>query len=294
METSFPRYLLAKQTVDDRALNRPVYQALAAHLPTAPVRITEIGAGIGTMPARLLRWGLLEQAEYVAVDESAENIAFALDWLPGWCGGNGLQTQRITPTRLRISDSRRDVLVDFVCADVFDFIRSGPQAADLLVAHAVLDLLPLPQRLPEILSLLRPGGLAWLTLNFDGLTTLEPVLDPALDAKIERLFHLSMDERPSGGDSRTGRRLFGFLQAAGVEILAAGTSDWVVHPQGERYPADEAYFLNFILLFFEQSLGGHPDLDPVEFSRWLAQRRRQVERGELVYIAHQMDFLVRK
>jgi hypothetical protein len=35
-------------------------------------------------------------------------------------------------------------------------------------------------------------------------------------------------------------------------------------------------------------------LDSRAFGAWLKERRRQVEAGELVYIAHQMDFLVRR
>jgi len=189
------------------------------------------------------------------------------------------------------------VIVHFVQADVFDFIRSQPPGADLLIAHAFLDLLPLPESLSKLFSLVKPGGLAWLTINFDGMTTFEPVVDPTLDDKIEMLFHKTMDERSTNGvwsgDSQTGRHLFGYLQANGVELLASGASDWVVHPVNERYPADEAYFLNFILYFFETSLTGRPDLDQADFARWLAERRAQVERGELVYIAHQLDFLVR-
>jgi hypothetical protein len=47
------------------------------------------------------------------------------------------------------------------------------------------------------------------------------------------------------------------------------------------------------LHFFETSLTGQPELDQARFAGWLAQRRRKVEKAELVYIAHQMDFLVR-
>jgi hypothetical protein len=34
-------------------------------------------------------------------------------------------------------------------------------------------------------------------------------------------------------------------------------------------------------------------LDADTFEHWLAKRREQIECGELVYIAHQMDFLVK-
>ena len=181
--------------------------------------------------------------------------------------------------------------VKLVQADVFDFIKQNPEPADLLIAHAFLDLLPMPESLPKLFSLTK--NLAWLTVNFDGVTSLEPVINPELDAQIERLYHETMDTRPSGGDSLSGRHLFGHLKQVGAQIEAAGSSDWVVYPVDGQYPADEAYFLQFILHFFEESLENHPELDKAAFANWLQKRREQVARGELVYIAHQMDFLVR-
>ena len=43
----------------------------------------EVGAGIGTMLARLLRWQILPApVDYTLVDEMPENGRFALNWLP--------------------------------------------------------------------------------------------------------------------------------------------------------------------------------------------------------------------
>jgi hypothetical protein len=291
MEYSFSRYLLSKQSVDDRALNKDVLSALQANLPREPLTITEVGGGIGTMLARLLRWNMIAKANYTLVDEMEENIRFAHALLPKWAKENGLQTEEIGTNEFRIFNAHHDVRVIMVQADVFDFIGQTPEPADMLIAHAFLDLLPMPESLPKLFSLTQK--LAWLTINFDGVTSLEPVIDPELDAKIERLYHESMDTRPSGGDSQSGRHLFGHLKQAGAEIVSAGASDWVVYPVDGQYPADETYFLQFILHFFEASLGGHPELDAAVFADWLAKRRGQVDRGELVYIAHQMDFLVR-
>jgi hypothetical protein len=165
---------------------------------------------------------------------------------------------------------------------------------DLLVAHAFLDLVDLPRALPALLSLLQPRGLFYFTINFDGATLLEPQIDPAFDELVIRLYHRSMDERrvnglPSG-DSRTGRRLFALLPQAGAEILEAGASDWVVFPRQGVYPEDEAYFLHFIVHTLHQALHKNPELDPLRFAAWVAERHAQIERAELVYIAHQMDF----
>ena len=217
--------------------------------------------------------------------------ASSIAWLPEWAGENGLDVKATGLNELWIFDAHHDLHVKLVQADVFDFIGGQPEPGDLLIAHALLDLLPMPESLPKLFPLSK--NLAWLTVNFDGVTSLEPVIDPELDTRIERLYHETMDTRPSGGDSLSGRHLFGHLQQVGAKIEAAGASDWVVYPVDGQYPADEAYFLQFILHFFEESLGNHPDLDSGAFADWLVKRRRQIKQGELVYIAHQMDFLVK-
>jgi len=290
MEYSFPHYLLSKQSVDDRALNKDALSALKASLPNRPLTITEVGGGIGTMLARLLRWEIVTQVTYMLVDGMGENIEFAAKWLPEWAGGHGLKVEG-DKNEFRIFDERRDVRVNLIKADVFEFIAQNHAPADLLIAHAFLDLLPMPESLPKLFTLTK--DMAWLTINFDGVTSFEPVIDRELDAKIERLYHETMDTRPSGGDSLSGRHLFGYLQQVGAEIEAAGSSDWVVYPADGQYPSDEAYFLQFILHFFEESLSENPNLDAAAFENWLSMRRKQIEQAELVYLAHQIDFLVK-
>ena len=287
MEYSFPRYLLAKQTVDDRALNRSVLEVLKGRLAGRRIRAIEIGAGMGNMLTRLLSWNVISQADYIHEDSMAENISFASRWIPEWADGAGMQTQWTGQSELRLVDAQRDIRLTLQQQDVFDFIRSKPVPADLLIAHAFLDLLRLPQSLPEVLSL--TNHLAWFTINFDGLTAFEPTIDPALDDLIVRLYHRTMDDRPSGGDSRSGRHLLEYLPHFGARVLEAGSSDWIVYPQHGSYPADEAYFLQVILHFFEQALADNPELDSAAFASWLSTRRSQVTRGELIYLAHQLD-----
>lgn len=292
MDYTFPHYLLSKQTVDDRALNKEVVNALRLHLPPEPVTVIEVGAGIGTMLRRMVDWGLICRGEYVLVDALEENRAYARKWIPHWAASAGLRVERTGADRLHLCDRNRDLHIRLECADVFEFIPKNHQPADLLIAHAFLDLLPMSPSLEPLLSLTK--NLAWLTINFDGISALQPVIDCELDEKIEQLYHATMDRRPGGGDSRMGRNLFGHLRALEAEILAAGASDWVVYSNNGSYPADEKYFLQFILSFFESALRDSSELEPPVLNQWLAERREQIERGELVYIAHQMDFLVRR
>ena len=273
----FPRYLAAKKTVDDRALNAHVWQTLRQNLPARP-HILEVGAGIGTMVERLTEQQFISTATYTAIDNQSENIATAL--------------QRLAhlPNTIRLS---------LEAIDLFDFVgqKQGKQQWDVLIAHAFLDLMDIPATLPQLFSLLKPGGLFYFSINFDGMTVLEPAIDPALDAQIEQLYHQTMDGRITAGkrsgDSRSGRHLFGHLRQAGATILAAGGSDWVVFAGADDYPADEKYFLQFIVETMHRALAGHPELDQAQFARWITQRQAQIEVGELVYLAHQLDFLGR-
>jgi hypothetical protein len=140
-----------------------------------------------------------------------------------------------------------------------------------------------------------PDAFYWFSINFDGETTLLP--EHPSDAKLLGVYHRSMDERvrdgrPSG-DSKTGRHLFEHLARAGASVLSAGASDWVVHPTGLGYAADEAYFLYHIVHTIRTELGRHADISAAELEAWAELRRSQVERGELCLVAHQLDFFGR-
>jgi SAM-dependent methyltransferase len=293
------RYLAAKQSLDDRSLNRHVWDSLVKTVRgrPSPLRVLEVGCGIGTMLERLLNWGLLARAAYTGIDNQPEFIREAKERCRRYAAANHPVLTEETGGAMVFRVPGRDVQITFETADLCDFAdrEKGRPAWDLLCAHAVLDLIDLAAALPRLLSLLVPGGLFYFTLNFDGATIFEPPIDPDLDALIEALYHRTMDTRhyrgqPSGG-STTGRRLLHHLKASGARLLAAGSSDWVVFPGPAGYPGDEAFFLHFIIDTIAQALNGHPELDRRRFGNWLAARHRQIESEELIYIAHQLDVI---
>lgn len=304
MQTGYPfiRYLAAKKTVDDRALNAGVWARLGAELRLSTgshrMEVLEVGAGIGTMVERALERRLFpSNVRYTLLDDQPANLAEARRRLPDWANRHGWNADQ-SADGLELSTGIQTVKLIFVQADALAYAQQDLPPADLLMAHAFLDLVHLPTALPMLLSTLRPGGLFAFTLNFDGVTALEPPIDPALDSQIEALYHADMDTRmvkgqPSG-NSHTGRHLFRACQATGADILAAGSSDWVVFPSRGEYPNDEAYFLHAIIQFIDEALQGHPDLDGEAFARWVQQRHDQVNIGELVYVAHQLDLLGRR
>ena len=151
--------------------------------------------------------------------------------------------------------------------------------------------------MPLIGASLRPGGLSYLCINFDGGTIFDPIIDAELDARIEALYHRTMDERVadgmSSGDSRTGRKLFSGLRRISAQVLDAGPSDWVVYPSVDGYSGDDDIFLHAIIDTVQGALESSQELDAQSLVDWASVRHSQVESRELVYIAHQLDVLAR-
>jgi SAM-dependent methyltransferase len=290
MTLDFARYLAAKTTVDDRALNRQVLGELRRLMPARAPRVLEVGAGLGTMVARLMDWGAIDGGEYILLDADRQLLDCSRQWLRDWAASRGLRSD-LLPDGLRVGDLR----VRLVHAELGNYLEAGHGAlADVLIANAVLDLVDVPAVLPGLLRLLVPGGVYWFTINYDGESIFAP--GHPHDEQIMRAYHRDMDERVRygrpAGESQTGRRLFHYLRAAGAPALAAGSSDWVVcaGPDG-NYPGDEAHFLRNILNTIQNALTTRQDeVEPADLADWLAMRGRQLAAGELVYIAHQLDF----
>ncbi len=288
--SGYARYLAAKTTVDDRALNRQVLTELCRLMPAGTPRVLEVGAGLGTMVARLLDWGVAGTGEYVVLDADRQLLDCSRRWLHGWAASRGMRSD-LLPDGLQLGDLR----VRLVHAELGGYLQADHgELANVLIANAVLDLVDVPAVLPGLLRLLVPGGVYWFTINYDG----ESIFTPGHphDDQVMRAYHRDMDERVRYGrpaESRTGRGLFHHLRDAGAPALAAGSSDWVVYPAPDgTYPADEAYFLRSILHTIRDALRTRPDwVEPADLADWLAVRCQQLAAGELVYIAHQLDFV---
>ena len=297
------RYLAAKRSVDNRALNWQVWQRLVAALPRAtteqPLHILEVGAGIGSMVQRLLADNVFTHATYTAIDKAPALLTEAHRGLFQWADDRGFQADKDLQGKLHFRRLGQHITIETEAIDVAHFMarEHGRRAWDLLIGQAFLDLIDMPTTLPGLCSLVRPGGLLYFPTTFDGDTVFQPESDTEFDRAIEACYHRAIDERvldgkPSG-DSRAGRRLLAYLRTAAVEVLAAGGSDWVVFAGANGYPADEAYFLHDIIHTIDLVLTGHPHLDAERLGVWVAQRHAQIEQGALVYIAHQLDVLGR-
>lgn len=275
----FARYLAAKRALDDRSLNAHVTGALRRELDrlSHPIEVLEIGAGIGSTVERMAREEALRGARYTAIDVDPACVAEA--------------RRRLASTPLPFS-------LELTAVDLETFAEKhdGKRSWDLLTAHAFMDLVDLERTVPQLVRLVRSGGLLLFTLTFDGVTVFEPVFEPDLDARIESAYHRTMDERRiSGrrsGDSHSGRRLLTELRRCGASLLAAGASDWVVFAGSEGFDDDERYFLHTIVDTVATAVEGAIPADALQ--RWHEARRGQVDDDTLVFVAHQLDVLARR
>lgn len=347
-------YLSAKQTVDDRALNQRVLTYVDRHMQQAqgksdesnPVRILEVGAGIGAMCKRLFQRGTFSNrfVEYILVDIKFDVILRAKRNLEQLLGSDAEKfcrmTQNVVNNLMRASvnvsdsasihhqqaspttepDNVRDIStlwlndnfsVSFEVADALQYARLHAENFDMVIGCAVLDLWDMTASLPVLLSALRPNGIGmyYFAINFDGTTSLSPStsLGAEFDASIEHDFHQAMGhytEVLSDGSTlhamacHTGRRLLPALVSNGARIQCAGGSTWVVHPETDEtkassYSNDETFFLHCIVDFIQESVPTtHLNADTSwwsAFEQYICDRRAQIEKRELSYIAHNID-----
>lgn len=299
-DINFVQYLKAKKTVDNQSFNRHVWDTLNHQLETkkSPLRVLEVGAGIGTMIARAIERELFDsEVFYTAVDIQHENSVEAPRFLAAWADAQGIRTTNPTPSSIQLDNKKVIIHAEFHTADAFSFVANEvePASYDLLIAHAFIDLVHIPTALPILCSALTPGGLFYFPITFDGITAFEPTIDPELDAHIERLYHDDMEKRrwqgQLTGGSRAGRRLLNYILNSPYKLVAAGASDWVVIPGPDGYCDNESIFLHSIIDTVNTALTGHPELESKQFASWIKQRHQQVNDEKLIYIAHQLDVL---
>lgn len=258
-----PAYLIAKRPVDDQSLNRTVWSTLVRHVRggTAP-RVVDIGAGAGAALHRALDWGLWDASaaavpqSYLCIDtdRSCENdLNAAADRLE------------------RETGARTQVVID-------DAAQLPAAAADVVIAHAVMDLFAPDAGADLIVRHLAPGGIAYTPITYAMPTAWYPTPPElsALDSTVTAAYDRSMQR---DGHSGQALALLAHWPQHRLQCLAAGASDWVV------LPGDHRPFLAFLLQFVADSV----NVDRID--EWLAYRRSQLEAGALGLVAHNLDMV---
>jgi SAM-dependent methyltransferase len=301
---------------------------IAPENPERPLRVLEIGAGVGDLATKILDELESEAIDYTVLDVNADNLDRARERMGASLDMEATQSDGVVATPGR---SHR---IRFVKDDIASFANRDREEVDgriydVIVGQAIIDILPTHISLRIIRSLLAAGGLAYLPIHVDGLTEFEPTVNHDMDDCIMNLYHdtmqrvYSIDESwkldPSDADgsnsdppdgagagnetvsvqsdgARCGRDLLVYANGAGFEIVDAGSSDWLVRPDPTtgRYVGQEDYFLSCMLHFVEDALSDNGSIDDSQLEDWLARRRRQLEDSELMLLVHNLDVLLRQ
>lgn len=293
---TFQEYLTAKRTVDDRAINPRVLDEFATglgdrsgHRPDSPLRILEAGTGTGTMIARLAAWDSLpDRVEYTGLDSDPQSIGVAREHAPEWVADAGYDINH-TEDGFEASKDDEELGVTFEVGDVF----ARTTSVDAVIACAFCDLIELPAGLEKLLDLLEPGGLLYAPITYDGRTGFVPA--SPFDERIETLYHRHMaDIRDEPGGPHAGQRLLEAATATNATVEAVGGSDWIIRPIEGEYPAEERVVIETLLETIHGAVREVPDAPLGRIDAWDERRRSELASAELLYLAHNLDVLLRR
>jgi SAM-dependent methyltransferase len=287
---NYPDYLSAKKYIDDVSLNQDVWLAVSEWTKNRqhnmqPLRILEIGAGIGTMIERLLETGLLRECVYSAIELEPAFRDLAFERLASWSDSNNYSLKEITSEKRILTRNENRIEIEWLTGDILKMQDSLiNNSYDLLLGHAIVDLLPVPVCMPGLLACLTPGGAYYFSLNFAGQTIFLPA-HPS-DQIIADSYHQDMDKRFPGLDwrpSQTGLSLGAWLNAEGHTLIVDGPSDWYLPVEFLKKDINLLFIAN-ILDTIANALKGLPELN-----EWLETRRRQLDAGDLKLIVTNRD-----
>jgi hypothetical protein len=179
--------------------------------------------------------------------------------------------------------------------DAEDFLREQ-ERYKVITCCSFFDLVDVYSILPLVYERLSTDGCAYFVCNFGGETYFEPLISRELDERVVRLYHDSMRRRNLAlgipeGEYCPGRKLAPIWQKYGGQVISFGSSDWVIYPGHGEYRRGECHLLQSILSFVARNLKGHPEYEPEEIDFWMRERTRQLHNKELIFVAHNLDFL---
>jgi len=297
---SLESYLRAKVSVDARAFNQGEWDQLVHQIRQAPqkrIQGMELGGGIGTKAKKFIDQFEQKKGSYLIVEQNPSLMKMAKSNLVDWADEMESDVNDQPDASIAFRVKKGNWTISFLQLDIQSWmaIQNETEFLDVVIGHAILDLLDSRRLFKDIYPLLSKEAVLYFPINYDGLSIFEPVVQARLDEEIWRTYNQSMDQRvidgKISGDSQSGRHLFGNLENAGLKVISAGSSDWLVFPKDRQYIGEEGHFLNHIINTIENELSDHPLLDQRKFRDWIRLRKEQVLSGKLIYMAHQIDVL---
>lgn len=278
-------WLALREPFDDAALDRSILAEIQACVRSfssnRDLIVLDLGSGTGAALRRAAGWLAGRSWRGYAVERDPDLLACAT-----------VSDRAGRPPGVVISPLLADVLQPLVDAG-----GPGEGSVDLLLGHALADLLPLDALAARTVALLRPGGLAHFALSYDGETVFSPEPEPDLAAEVMSAYHAHMDRLravdASYGGSTAGRRLVTEAGSAGLDILRSAPAYWEIWIERDRGRQAASCLINQMLDFVERS-SLEMGLWPADVRRWTASHRRAVRDGSARLRVRHLDLLARR
>jgi len=298
--SKFEDYLNAKFSLDSRSLNTDVLNALDTVLSiNKTFRWLDLGTGNGAMLRRLIERFNGNNLHITGFDIDESLLNTALKTIKTHLNKSGYhieqQDESLVATR-----REKMIRVDFCQGSITELKESFSAAQfDLITAHAVMDLVPLPTAVQQIHHCLSKNGCFYTSLNYDGETCLFPEYpDRAFETKVLTHYNQSMENRrintQQSGGTRSGRRLHSALTDYGFGIAALGSSDWNMTPLLGKYRNQDSSCIESMLYWIAKEASHNLEIEPDKLRQWRQQRAQLLDANILGIIVHQIDLLAQK
>lgn len=299
MTIAFRDYLDIKAALDDRSLNPAVRAAFHDALRGREwLACLDLGTGAGASLWRLLNANLAASLSITAVDRDADLLALAFRRTLVLFRARGYEVATSGDLSLRARRADRQIAIDFVHADSREFDpRSEMGRFDAVMAQESLDFLALDTLADRIGRWLKPKGVFYATLNYQGGTCLFPSYrDPEAEAGILAAYEAALERRwgRDGDEVEPGQRLYDALQNGGFEVVAYGSSDWNLSPVRRAYRDQAGLCLATLLEMVRDEVARSGTVPASALGAWYVGRLQDVEHCKLGLIVRQLDLLAQK
>lgn len=288
------QFLAAKFALDERSLDASVRAALVSALDELPARAClDVGAGTGASIERFFDWQVARPWRLTLLERDAGLLAAARERATRLLQARG-QTPIETSGSVATDDA--SVAIDFEHGSIE---RHAPASRyDAVIAHAVMDLLPLAPTLARFGAWLRAGGLLYASICYDGETVFAPAYDDrAFESELLACYEESMEARRLDGErtggAYCGRRLLALLPRLGYTIVRAGRSDWHIRPHARRYPDGDGACLGALIDLIVKEGRASGAFAAPRLAHWREDRLRRKANGKLELRVRNCDVLAR-
>ena len=302
-----------KKDLDDTAINKSVLNTLLDRNKVVN-RILDIGTGSGVQIRRNIELGLLDNhGLIIGIDVNKEDLIRSLSSFEMWSKKHQFELKRSNDStaihHFVLSKDNIRYTIMLYEESVYDLGTSKSKIKGnfpLITGLSLLEHTDMKRALLSIKKVMTKKGLLYLVINYDQHSVFGPTaIDKyGFESNLMQLFNYAgIDFQFKGGvgvgNSHCGSLLPEFCKKAGYEVLAYGSSDWIILSGNvkdySKYKKNVLEF--FVNAFYNVLINASNDtkkkfnVSDKQIEEWHNLRVKQLKSGKLYYSCIQKDIL---